>query len=70
MLGSLIFSRRLCGWVPLSARAWSHSAVSPKVFRISFVHKSLGDRYSVTTRAMVRYCVGAMPTWAEKKCVK
>src|ERR1700728_272477 len=26
--------------------------------------------YSLTTRAIVRYCVGATPTWAEKKWVK
>ena len=31
---------------------------------------SPGCRYSLTTRAMVRYCVGAIPTWAEKKWVK
>jgi hypothetical protein len=70
MLGSLIFSsslRMTAGidpprlFTPAASRSWADYP-----WRIGLSRA----RYSLTTRAMVRYCVGAMPTWDEKKCVK
>ena len=62
MLGSLIF---VLSWIARRRRAK----------RVREPLSYLGKRcwlvaYSLTTRAILRYCVGAMPTCAEKKCVK
>ena len=70
MLGSLIFSNLFCSDDCRHRSAALSLRPRAGGDRLLFAHKALRARYSLTTRAMVRYCVGAMPTWDEKKCVK
>ena len=56
MLGSLIFALRLSAATGCRRRC-----------RPVFLLEIRVAAYSLTTRTTVRYCVGAMPTCAEKK---